>query len=114
VLRYAAAILLVALAAFLQQALTYKEVRTLAPSTLLYGAILLSAWLSFDTFFTRFHQVFFSGDSWLFYYSDSLIQFYPLPFWMDATLILGALSLLEGLVLGAASLVYLKRSEGRA
>ena len=44
-LRYAVAILAVALAQLLQQALTYKEVRTLAPSTLLYGAILLSAWL---------------------------------------------------------------------
>lgn len=89
---------------------------TLLGSVLLVGllvAILLSAWLSFDVFFTRFHQVFFSGDSWLFSYDDSLIQFYPLPLWIDATFILGALSLVEGLALGAASLLGLKRSQGR-
>ena len=33
-------------------------------------------------FFTRFHQVFFSEGSWLFFEDDTLIQLYPLPLWM--------------------------------
>lgn len=41
--------------------------------------------VNFDLFFTLFHRLFFEGDSWLFPYSDSLIQLYPLAFWVDAT-----------------------------
>lgn len=41
--------------------------------------------LNFDFFFTLFHRLFFEGDTWLFPYSDTLIQLYPLPFWVDAT-----------------------------
>ena len=74
--------------------------------------ILVGALLSFDAFFTLFHRVFFSGDSWLFAYEDSLIQFYPLQFWMDITGYLGVSILLEGLVLGGLSLTYL-RSRGK-
>ncbi len=110
------------LVAGLAVALWRREVRPpLARGILLGGvllvglivAILLSALLNFDSFFTHFHEVFFKGNSWLFYYSDSLIQFYPLPFWMDATYILGGLSLLEGLVLGGISFVYLRHREVR-
>jgi len=40
----------------------------------------------FWQFFTLFHQVFFTGDSWLFYYSDTLIRLFPIRFWEDAFL----------------------------
>jgi len=40
----------------------------------------------FWQFFTLFHQVFFTGDSWLFYYSDTLIRLFPIRFWQDAFL----------------------------
>jgi integral membrane protein (TIGR01906 family) len=50
----------------------------------LIGAIGLFAVLAFDSFFVTFHHIFFEGDSWLFSYSDSLIQFYPELFWMKA------------------------------
>jgi integral membrane protein (TIGR01906 family) len=40
----------------------------------------------FWQFFTFFHQIFFSGDSWLFYYSDTLIRLFPIRFWQDAFL----------------------------
>jgi len=40
----------------------------------------------FWEFFTLFHKVFFTGDSWLFYYSDTLIRLFPIRFWEDAFL----------------------------
>jgi integral membrane protein (TIGR01906 family) len=40
--------------------------------------------VAFDQFFVLFHHIFFEGNSWLFNYSDSLIQFYPEPFWEAA------------------------------
>jgi integral membrane protein (TIGR01906 family) len=40
----------------------------------------------FEQFFIFFHSVFFKGDSWLFYYSDTLIRLFPIRFWEDAFL----------------------------
>jgi integral membrane protein (TIGR01906 family) len=40
----------------------------------------------FWQFFTLFHQIFFTGDSWLFYFSDTLIRLFPMRFWEDAFL----------------------------
>lgn len=45
----------------------------------------------FWSFFSGFHAMFFSGDSWLFEYSDTLIRLYPIRFWEDAVLWLGVL-----------------------
>lgn len=47
----------------------------------------------FWQFFTFFHQVFFEGDSWLFYYSDTLIRLFPIRFWQDAFLWAAVLAL---------------------
>lgn len=51
----------------------------------LVGLIGIFAVVAFDAFFVAFHRVFFEGDTWLFNYSDSLIQFYPELFWMKAS-----------------------------
>jgi integral membrane protein (TIGR01906 family) len=51
----------------------------------------------FWQFFTFFHTLFFEGDSWLFYYSDSLIRLFPIRFWQDAFLWAAALALGGGL-----------------
>ncbi len=40
----------------------------------------------FFQFFVLFHQIFFEGNSWLFYYSDTLIRLFPIRFWQDAFL----------------------------
>ena len=40
----------------------------------------------FWEFFALFHAIFFEGDSWLFYYSDTLIRLLPIRFWQDAFL----------------------------
>lgn len=55
----------------------------------------------FWEFFSAFHGVFFSGDSWLFAYSDTLIRLYPLRFWQDSVLYIGVLA-----AAGAAGLAF--------
>ena len=42
--------------------------------------------VSFWQFFTWFHSLFFSGDTWLFEFSDTLIRLFPIRFWEDAFL----------------------------
>jgi integral membrane protein (TIGR01906 family) len=74
------------------------------------GAILVTAALSFDFFFVNFHQVFFKPGTWMFNYSDSLIQFYPVEFWMDAVWKLGALVVAMALVVGGLALACLRRT----
>lgn len=61
----------------------------------------------FWSFFVWFHGLFFTGDSWLFLDSDSLIRLYPLNFWQDAVLYIALIS-----VLGALGLAFgLKTSD---
>ena len=43
--------------------------------------------LGFDRFFTRFHELFFEGDSWRFSTTDTLIRIYPERFWEDVSTI---------------------------
>jgi len=50
----------------------------------------------FESFFVFFHSLFFKGDSWLFFYSDTLIRLFPIRFWEDACLWLASLSLSGG------------------
>lgn len=59
----------------------------------LAAAVLLAVALSFWEFFTLFHQLFFEGDSWMFYYSDTLIRLFPMRFWSDAFVFAGLFSL---------------------
>jgi integral membrane protein (TIGR01906 family) len=66
----------------------------------LIGVVLAGVLLSFDELFTGFHQIFFSGDSWLFYYSDTLIRLFPMRFWQDAFIFTGAVSIGFGILLG--------------
>ena len=57
--------------------------------------------VGFQTFFTLFHRIFFEGDTWLFNYTDSLIQFYPLPFWFATSLALVGLTIVQAAIIGA-------------
>jgi integral membrane protein (TIGR01906 family) len=47
----------------------------------------------FWQFFTFFHSLFFEGDSWLFFFSDTLIRLFPIRFWQDAFLWAAVLAL---------------------
>ncbi len=75
----------------------------------LFGAAGFFALVGFNTFFTDFHRIFFEGDSWLFLYTDSLIQFYPLPFWFDTSIALIGLTILEAIVMGVIGWLWGKR-----
>ncbi len=66
----------------------------------LVAVIGIVAGISFWQFFTVFHELFFTGDSWQFLYSDTLIRLFPMRFWQDAFLFAGALDVLGGLALG--------------
>ena len=57
----------------------------------------------FFSFFTAFHHLFFTGDSWLFYFSDTLIRLFPIRFWQDAFLFAAVIALGGG---GALGLVF--------
>lgn len=68
---------------------------------LFIGAIGIFSLVAFDSFFVTFHRIFFEGDTWLFNYTDSLIQFYPVEFWMTAAYSI-ALIVIAGAVLVTA------------
>ncbi len=106
-----AAVLLIALIA-----LTWsRTTRPLAAKSLVIGAILtlvlfigmgLFITSAFDTFFVDFHRVFFEGDSWLFFTTDSLIQFYPENFWYDTFFYVAVLVIVESVVVGGLGLFW--------
>lgn len=55
--------------------------------------VLLGVFLDFDQLFTAFHSIFFEGDTWLFYTSDSLIRLFPTPFWVNVFITIGVISI---------------------
>lgn len=69
--------------------------------------------LDFNTFFTVFHGLFFEDGTWTFWETDTLIQLYPLPFWVDAVWKLGATILVQlGVVYALGA--WLQRQEPTA
>ncbi len=68
---------------------------TLAIAALAVPLILLG----FDGFFVRFHEVFFSGDSWRFNDADTLIRIYPEQFWQDVSRLAAGIAVAQALVL---------------
>ena len=79
---------------------------TLAIAVLAVPVILLG----FDGFFTRFHEIFFSGDSWRFADSDTLIRIYPEQFWVDVSRITAGLAVAQAIVLAGLSWWWLRRT----
>jgi len=70
------------------------------------------AYTNFDLFFTAFHRLFFEGDSWLFAFSDTLIQLFPVQFWTDATWMLALVTMGECVIVGAAAYALSRRQRG--
>jgi integral membrane protein (TIGR01906 family) len=68
----------------------------------LAAGIGIFAAVSFWQFFTVFHSLFFSEDSWMFLYSDTLIRLFPMRFWQDAFIFAGIVTVGGGLALGLA------------
>jgi len=70
----------------------------------------LAATGSFDSLFLRFHELSFGNNYWqLDPARDHLVQMFPEGFWQDATLLIAGMTVLESLIIGAASFVFLRR-----
>ncbi|MEV7607041.1 TIGR01906 family membrane protein [Paenarthrobacter sp. NPDC089322] len=54
--------------------------------------------LSWQTFFTEFHRIFFASGTWTFSLEDTLIRLFPGQFWVDAGIVIGALVFLAATV----------------
>ncbi|HOG48220.1 MAG TPA: DUF1461 domain-containing protein [Anaerolineae bacterium] len=78
------------------------------------AGLLIAALLAFDTFFIRFHEVLFAADTWTFDYADSLIQFYPVQFWMSFFYTLGAAIVVGDLAVAVAAFAWLRRTPAAA
>ena len=57
-------------------------------------AVLMAVAINFNVLFTQFHSLFFEGDSWIFYYSDTFIRLFPIRFWQDSFIYVGVISLI--------------------
>jgi len=64
--------------------------------------LLVAVLVDFEGLFTAFHHLFFEGDTWLFYYSDSLIRLFPMRFWRDAFILTGGITILLALFSAAS------------
>lgn len=73
-------------------------------------AVLFGVLVSFNALFTGFHRIFFSGDTWLFLFSDTLIRLFPLTFWQDAFIFMGILVFAGGLLAGIIGKHYYRQS----
>ena len=62
-------------------------------------AVLIYVAISFSQLFTWFHKIFFTGDTWLFLYTDSLIRLFPMQLWQDAFIWMGSIALAGALIL---------------
>lgn len=82
------------------QALSRGSVLTLA----LIAVILVGVAVSFYQLFTLFHQLFFTGESWIFNYSDTLIRLFPLRFWQDGFILMGIVT-----IAGAVILIWINK-----
>lgn len=79
---------------------------TLALLAALIGYILVN----FDSFFLTFHRLFFEGDTFMFLYTDTLIRLYPEQLWLDASILIGALTVVSALALLIVSTYWLRRA----
>jgi len=59
------------------------------------GIVVVFLW---DQAFVFFHHIFFSGSTWLFLYSDTLIRLFPVAFWQDIFFTAAAGTALTGLL----------------
>jgi integral membrane protein (TIGR01906 family) len=70
--------------------------------------VLIAVAVSFNALFTGFHKIFFTGDTWLFLYTDSLIRLFPMRLWQDAFIGAGLLGLIGGVLTGILGLKAVK------
>lgn len=88
------------------------SVRSLVPVALVRGAVLtvvvavvvgVVASTSYGAFETRFHRLFFEGETWRFEETDTLRRLYPDRFWLDTAIVIGVLCVLQAILLFVAA-----------
>ena len=109
--------------AVLAVALARTRLRTVVPRGLLAGALatlvvavllLPAILLGFDGFFTRFHEMFFEGDSWRFSSTDTLIRIYPERFWEDVSQLAAMITVVQAIVLAPLAWWWLRSAKRSA
>ena len=63
-------------------------------------AMLIYLMINFNDLFITFHEIFFRSGTWVFRFTDSLIRLFPVTFWRDAFIWVGAIALGSGAALG--------------
>lgn len=96
-----------------RQAVTRSLLTSVMVTLALAAAVALYILLSFNSFFTQFHHVFFEGDTWLFRQDDTLIRLFPADLWFDAAIFIAGLTVAELLVVGAGAWWWGRRSSGQ-
>ena len=96
--------------------LVWWPVRALAAAALYASALTVGlislagvvALAGFDSAWTQFHFLAFTNDLWqLDPGRDHLIQMFPEPFWQDVTLLIGAFTLLQAMLIAGVAGAYL-------
>lgn len=78
-------------------------------------AVGVFALTGFNAAWSRFHEIVFRNDLWkLNPDTDHLIQMFPEGFWQEATYIVGALTLIEAVLIVVVSLAYLRFSRAES
>jgi integral membrane protein (TIGR01906 family) len=80
----------------------------------LAAAIGVAMLVNFDWFFVQFHEALFTGDTWRFAETDTLLRLYPDAFWSDFGGVLAGLTVLQALVLGGGLLLRRRRERRTA
>ena len=65
--------------------------------------------LGFDGFFLRFHEVFFTGDSWRFSETDTLLRIYPEILWQHTAQLAAAIVVAQAVAVALATGWWLRR-----
>ncbi len=76
--------------------------------------VLAGVALAWNWFFVFFHRIFFTGDTWLFLYSDSLIRLFPEMFWQDCFVTLGVGTALTAVALWVIARIVERRLRAAA
>ena len=66
----------------------------------LIAALMVYLVINFNDLFITFHEIFFKDGTWFFRFSDSLIRLFPVIFWRDAFIWVGAIALIGGAAMG--------------
>jgi integral membrane protein (TIGR01906 family) len=74
------------------------------------GLFMLVAW---ESFFTRFHEAFFEGDTWRFPLTDTLIRLYPDEFWMGVAAWIAVLTVALAALAWVLAGFWLRQAERR-